>query len=116
MTLYLEIVQITIKFYYDIPSGYQVMECIRLVHTKAKQRDLTLGQSMREQPLLHVTHCLAIKHSYEALSRYSKRLSSYGMHKTSLERTNQRGLTWKLKKGEQPALYANILLTSCIMP
>ena len=63
------------------------MECIRLVHTEPNQRDLTLGQSMREQPLLHVMHCLDIKHSYEVSSRYSKRLSNYGTHKTILERT-----------------------------
>ena len=83
MTHCLAIIHIAIKFHQDIPNGYLVMACIRIVWKKKNQREVTQKQRKGDQSFLYTKHCLNLMHTAIKFHRYSIRLPTYGTHKVS---------------------------------
>ena len=71
---------------------------------KINQRGITWKIRKGEQSFLCATHHCNLIHIPIKCMKIPQRLLSYGAYKNVWKKINQRGITWKLRKGEQSFL------------
>ena len=80
-----------------------------------KQRAISLKQRNGKQTLLYATYRLDLIHAHVLILlsfiKISQTVTELQVIHDLLDKNHQRGITWKLRKGEQPFLSANIVFT-----